>query len=377
MQINLQSLVVAVLSAATLAAAPPISTVPDLAAKSFLLVDYQTGATLAAKDADSRIDPASLTKLMTAYLSFKAIREGKIKLEQEFTVSQIGWKTEGSRMFLDPKKPAKVSDLIRGMIVQSGNDACVTLAEAIAGSEAVFAEMMNREALRLGMKGTHFMNSTGLPHPQHYTTARDLALLSMAVIHDFPEFFPIYSMKEFRYNNITQTNRNLLLFRDPEVDGLKTGHTDSAGYCLISTKKHEGRRVLSVVLGTGSEAIRANESAKLLGYGMQFFDTPKLFAAKQAVSTLRVYKGEAKEVGLGFEADQFLTVGKGQASKIKTEILVQQPLIAPLTAGQVVGKVKVSLDGRPVQELALKTLVAVPQAGLLGRAADSVRLWFR
>jgi len=349
---------------------------PDLAAKSYILMDYLSGTTLAAREPDTRIEPASLTKLMTAYLSFKAIKEGKIKLEQEFTVSERGWKTEGSRMFLDPKKPAKVSDLVRGMIVQSGNDACVTLAEAIAGSEEVFAQMMNTEAARLGMKGTHFMNSTGLPNAQHYTTARDLAVLSMAIIHDYPEFFPIYSMHEFRYNNITQPNRNLLLYRDPEVDGMKTGHTNSAGYCLISTKTHDGRRVLSVVLGTTSEIVRANESAKLLGYGVQFFETPKLYSAKQVVSTSRVFKGEAKEVAVGFDQDYYQTLAKGQAAKIKSETVIQEPLIAPLTAGQVVGKVKVSLDGQPLIELPLKALAAVPEAGFFGRAADRIRLWF-
>lgn len=365
-------------AAALMASAAPLAVppAPDLAAKSYILMDYLSGTTLAAREPDTRIEPASLTKLMTAYLSFKAIKEGKIKLEQEFTVSEKGWKTEGSRMFLDPKKPAKVSDLIRGMIVQSGNDACVTLSEAIAGSEEVFAQMMNTEAARLGMKSTHFMNSTGLPNAQHYTTARDLAVLSMAIIHDYPEFFPIYSMHEFRYNNITQPNRNLLLYRDPEVDGMKTGHTNSAGYCLIATKTHEGRRVLSVVLGATSEIIRANESAKLLGYGVQFFETPKLFSAKQVISTSRVFKGEAKEVAVGFDQDYYQTLAKGQTAKIKSETVIQEPLIAPLTAGQVVGKVKVSLDGQPLLELPLKALAAVPEAGFFGRTADRIRLWF-
>lgn len=360
-------------TAAPLAVPPP----PDLSAKAYFLVDVQSGTPLATREADTRIEPASLTKLMTAYLSFKAIKEGKIKLEQSFTVSEKGWKTEGSRMFLDPKKPATVSDLVRGMIVQSGNDACVTLAEAIAGSEEVFAEMMNREAARLGMKSTRYMNSTGLPHPEHYTTARDLATLSTAIIHDFPEFFPIYSLKEFRYNNITQTNRNLLLWRDPEVDGMKTGHTANAGYCLIATKKHEGRRLLSVVLGTSSENVRASDSAKLLGYGAQFFETPRLFKAGQVLETARVYKGTAKEVTLGFDADQYLTLARGQAAKIVTEVQVGQPLVAPLAAGQVVGKVKLSLEGKPLGEWPLKVLAEVPAANWFGRLGDTVRLWFR
>ncbi|WP_374353309.1 D-alanyl-D-alanine carboxypeptidase family protein [Chitinimonas sp.] len=360
-------------TAAPLAVPPP----PDLAAKAYLLLDFQSGAHLAARDPDKRIDPASLTKLMTEYLTLKAVKEGRLRLDQQLTVSQKGWKTEGSRMFLDPKKPARVDELLRGMIVQSGNDACVTLAEAIAGSEENFAGMMNQQAAALGMTGTHFMNSTGLPNPQHYTTARDLSVLAMAIMRDYPEFFAIASMKEYRYNNITQPNRNLLLFRDPEVDGLKTGHTDSAGYCLIATKHHDGRRVLSVVLGTASENARADESAKLLGYGLNFFDTTRLYAAKQAVAQTVVYKGEANQVAAGFDRDQFITVPKGAIPRIQAQTILQPKLIAPLAAGQVIGSVKLTLDGQPLAELPLKTLAAVPQAGFFGRMVDSVKLWWK
>lgn len=350
--------------------------VPDLSARAYLLVDFYSGATLAAKQPDNRIEPASLTKLMTAYLTFKAIQEGRIKPNQQLTVSQKGWKTEGSRMFLDPKKPASVDELIRGMIVQSGNDACITLAEAIAGSEETFAGMMNQQAAKLGMKNTHFMNATGLPDPQHYTTARDLSVLAAAIIHDFPQYYPIYSMKEYRYNNITQPNRNQLLYRDPLVDGMKTGHTDSAGYCLIASKHEADRRVLSVVLGTDSDNTRAGESARLLGYGLQFFDTPKLYAANKPVSQIRVFKGDAKAVSVGFDADQFVTVSKGAAARVQPQILLNTKVIAPVAKGQVLGSIKLTLDGQALAELPLKALTAVPEAGFFGRTLDGMKLWF-
>ncbi|QDQ26098.1 D-alanyl-D-alanine carboxypeptidase [Chitinimonas arctica] len=366
---------VTALSLAAHATALPAPAAPDLSARAYLLVDYHSGATLAAKQPDNRIEPASLTKLMTAYLTFKAIQDGRIQPTQQLTVSQKGWKTEGSRMFLDPKKPATVDELIRGMIVQSGNDACITLAEAIAGSEETFAGMMNQQAAKLGMKNSHFMNSTGLPDAQHYTTARDLAILASAVIRDFPQYYPIYSMKEYRYNNITQPNRNQLLYRDPNVDGMKTGHTESAGYCLISSKHQQDRRVVSVVLGTDSDNTRASESARLLGFGLQFFDTPKLFSARQAVSQVRVYKGASEQVAVGFDRDQFATLAKGAGSRVQKQILLQPKLVAPIAAGQVLGSIKLTVDGQPLAELPLKALAAVPQAGFFGRTVDGVKLW--
>lgn len=358
------------------AAALPVPAAPDLSARAYLLLDFNSGSTLAAKNPDTRIEPASLTKLMTAYLTFQALKEGRLQGSQQFTVSEKGWKTEGSRMFLDPKKPASVDDMIRGMIVQSGNDACVTLAEAIAGSEETFAGMMNQQALKLGMKGSHFMNSTGLPHPQHYTTARDLGILAAAIIRDFPQYYPIYALKEFRYNNISQPNRNQLLYRDPQVDGMKTGHTESAGYCLVASKKSADRRVLSVILGTDSDKTRADESARLLGYGMQFFDTPRLFAARTAVAQARVFKGAQDSVAAGFDRDQYVTVVKGAGARVQKQIVLKPALVAPLKAGEQVGSVKLSLDGKPLGELPLKALAAVPEAGFFGRSIDSVKLWF-
>lgn len=350
---------------------------PALAANAWLLIDYQSGQTLAQEKPDERVAPASLTKLMTAYLSFSAIREGRLKLTQTLPVSEKAWKAEGSRMFLQPNQPAPVEALIRGMIVQSGNDACITLAEAIAGSEDSFAALMNQQAQKLGMKNTHFMNATGLPNPQHYTTARDLSLLASAIVRDFPEFYPIYSLKEYRYNNITQPNRNRLLTMDPTVDGLKTGHTDAAGYCLIASAKRDQRRVLSVVLGTASDLARASESQKLLNYGMQFFETPKLAAKETAVAQLPVWKGEKNQLKVGFTADRYVTLPRGQAAKLTRQLLPNQPLVAPIQRGQVVGMMKVQLDGKPFADYPVVALETIPQGGVFTRLWDGMRLWLK
>ena len=367
----------AALSLTTLAqaAAGFVPPVPEIAGKAYFVTDFYSGQVIAARDPDSRIEPASLTKLMTAYLTFKALKEKRLSLDQMLTVSEHGWKQEGSRMFLDPKVPAKVDDLIKGMIVQSGNDACVTLAEAIAGSEQVFAQMMTAEAKRLGMYATSFRNATGLPDPQHYTTTRDLATLSSAIIRDFPEFYPIYSIKSFSYNNITQPNRNLLLYRDPNVDGMKTGHTASAGYNLIASSKRDGRRVLSVVVGTASEEARAVESSKLLNYALQFFETPKLYTAGKAVKDVAVYKGADSALAVGFARDVFVTVPRGQSGQLKAELSTVQPLIAPVKAGQQVGKLSVSLAGKVISEQPVVALKSVEEGGFFSRLWDSIKLW--
>ena len=361
-----------------LASAPPA---PELAAKSWQLLDQQSGKVLNAKDPDARIEPASLTKLMTAYLTFKAVKEGKLKLNQQFTVSLVGYKVGGSTMFLEPDHPATVDDLIKGMIVVSGNDACVTLAEAIAGSEEVFAQMMTAEAKRLGMTGTNFKNSAGMPDPDHYTTVADLAKLSAAIIHDFPEFYPIYSMKEFTYNNgrksHTQPNRNLLLYRDAFVDGLKTGHTASAGYNLIASTRRNDRRLVSVVVGTTGEEVRAQESAKLLNWGVQFFETPKITAARQVVATPKVWKGAAEQVQAGFLGDLYVTLDRGETAALKKEVVLNEPLIAPIKQGQAVGKMKVTLNGKPVGEYPLVALQPVEEGGFFRRLIDMIKLWFR
>jgi D-alanyl-D-alanine carboxypeptidase (penicillin-binding protein 5/6) len=349
---------------------------PEVAARSYAVFDAQSGQTLGSANADTRIEPASLTKLMTAYLSFKAVKEGRLKLEQELTPSVRAWKTEGSRMFLDIKVAVKVDDLLKGMIIQSGNDACVVLAEAIAGSDEAFAAMMNAEAQKLGLTGTHYVNSPGLPDAQQYTTANDLIKLSAAIIRDFPEFFPIYSMKSFTYNKIKQDNRNLLLYRDPDVDGLKTGHTESAGFNLVATSHRGGRRVISVVTGTTGMEERARESAKLLDWGLLNFDTPKLFSANQLMGSVPVFKGATEQVQAGFAADRFISLPRGKAAEIKQEITLDKRVIAPLAVGQVVGKVRLTLDGEQLAEYPLTALQAVEPGSWWHRLIDSIRLWF-
>ncbi|MDB5864059.1 MAG: penicillin-binding protein 6, Serine peptidase family [Betaproteobacteria bacterium] len=356
---------------------PAVPSPPPIAAKAYVLTDFNSGQQLVGQNPNQRIEPASLTKLMTAYLTFSALRQKTLKTDQVVPVSTRAWKSEGSRMFIEPNKPVAVEELIKGMIVQSGNDACVALAEAIAGTEEVFAQMMNREAQRLGMKNTHFMNSTGLPNPQHYTTAADLSLLANAIIRDFPEYYPYYSIKEYRYNNITQSNRNRLLWVDPTVDGMKTGFTDNAGYCLITSARRGPRRLVSVVLGAGSESARATESQKLLNYGFQFYDTAKLYDKNQAVSTVKVWKGSSNTVKAGFPYELFLSVPKGAADKLKASVETQQPLLAPIAAGQKIGVMRVELEGKSYGEFPVVALEEVPLAGIFGRGWDSLRLLFK
>ena len=332
----------------------------------------------AREEPGERFEPASLTKLMTAYLVFAALRDKKLSLESRVNVSERAWKAPGSRMFIDPRRPVTVEELIRGVVVQSGNDACIALAEAVAGAEEAFVQLMNREAGRLGMKDTRYMNASGLPDPQHYTTAHDLYLLSAALIRDFPaEYAQYYSQKQYRYNNISQPNRNRLLWLDPSVDGVKTGHTEAAGYCLVASSRRGGRRLLSVLLGSTSESARAQESQKLLNWGFQFFDSVKLYGAGEAVKSLEVWKGAADAVKVGVKGDLFVTVPKGEADKLKAELVSQQPLVAPLASGQRVGTLRVSLEGKPYGEYPLVALEQVAQAGLFGRAWDTLRLWAR
>jgi D-alanyl-D-alanine carboxypeptidase (penicillin-binding protein 5/6) len=351
---------------------------PEVVGKSWIVVDLSSGQVLAAQDPEERFEPASLTKLMTAYLVFKALREKKISLEQPVKVSERAWKAVGSRMFLQPGLPVAIEQLIRGMVVQSGNDACIALAEAVAGSEEAFAQAMNREAERLGMKNTRFANASGLPDPRHYSTARDLMTLAAALIRDFPEeYAQYYSQREFRYNNITQHNRNRLLWIDPSVDGVKTGYTEAAGYCLIASARRGTRRLLSVLLGSTSEATRAQESLRLLNWGFQFFDSVRLYQDGQTVKSIEVWKGAAERVNVGVRGDLVVTVPKGEADKLKAELLSQQPLLAPVAQGQRVGTLRVSLDGKPLGEYSVVALEAVGAAGFFGRAWDTLRLWMQ
>ncbi len=362
------------LPALAFADAPPP---PTVAAKAWLLYDFTSGQAIASANEHERIEPASLTKLMTAYLAFSALKQKTLTLDQVVPVSERAWKQPGSRMFIEPGKPVKVEELLHGMITQSGNDACIALAEAIAGSEEVFVQMMNREAQRLGMKDTNFMNATGLPDPKHYSTAYDLGLLAAALIRDFPEYYPLYAEREYRYNNINQPNRNRLLWLDPHVDGMKTGHTEEAGYCLIASAKRGTRRLLSVVLGTNSDGARAQESEKLLNYGFQFYDSAKLYDKGQTVSTLEVWKGTESRVKAGFLSDFYVSVPHGLGDQLKADLVSVQPLVAPISVGQKVGTVKVTLQGKVLGEYPAVALENVPVAGFFGRAWDSMRLWFK
>jgi serine-type D-Ala-D-Ala carboxypeptidase (penicillin-binding protein 5/6) len=371
-------IVLAFLLSFSLFAAAAAPQPPSVIGRSWMVGDMSSGQVLTAQKSDERIEPASLTKIMTGYVVYQALREKKISLEQQVNVSERAWRAPGSRMFIQPRRPVTVDELIRGMVVQSGNDACIALAEAVAGNEEVFVQMMNREAARLGMKNTNFRNSTGLPDPQHYTTANDLYLLTTALIRDFPaEYAQYYSQKEFRYNNITQPNRNRLLWLDPSVDGVKTGHTEAAGYCLIASSNRGGRRLVSVLLGSNSESTRAQESQKLLNWGFQFFDSVKLHPANQSVKAIEVWKGEGKEVKSGFRSDIIITVPKGDAEKLKAELLTQQPLVAPVAQGQRVGTLRVTYDGKPLGEYPLVALETVAVAGIFGRAWDTLRLWLK
>jgi D-alanyl-D-alanine carboxypeptidase (penicillin-binding protein 5/6) len=358
---------------------------PEIAARSYLLVDVSANQTLAGRDADTPVEPASLTKLMTQYLVFDALRAKKITLEQRLPVSVRAWKIGGSTMFIDPKMTVPVDDLIKGMIVQSGNDATITLAEGVGGTVEHFVELMNQQAKTLGMKNTVYKNPEGLTTPGHTTTARDLSILATHILQDFPEYLHYYSIKKYRYEGTptaNDTNRNMLLFRDPTVDGLKTGHTEAAGYCLIATAKRDfpnlqGRRLLAIVLGASSEVARANEAQKLLNWGYTAYEGVKLFDANQPVVTPPVWKGTEKTAKLGRLQPIVLAVPTGTSARIKTQVARPDPLLAPLTKGQQVATLKVSSGDQPLMEVPLVALESVEQAGIFGRAWDAVRLWVK
>jgi serine-type D-Ala-D-Ala carboxypeptidase (penicillin-binding protein 5/6) len=351
---------------------------PQVAGRAYLVTDLSSGQVLAEQKADERVEPASLTKLMTAYLVFAAMREGRLAIDQQVQVSEHAWRAPGSRTFLEPGTRASVDTLVRGMVVQSGNDASIALAEALAGSEDKFAQLMNREAERLGLRNTRFANATGLPHAQQYSTARDLGSLAAALIRDYPEQYArYYTQKEFRYHDITQMNRNRLLWLDPSVDGVKTGFTEAAGYCLIASSERGGRRLLSVLLGADSDAARARESQKLLNWGFQFFDGVQLYRPGQAVKAVEVWKGADQAVKAGFARGLVVTVPKGDADRLQAELLTHPPVLAPVTQGEKVGVLRVALDGKPLGEYPVVALQSVPQAGIFGRAWDTLRLWFK
>lgn len=351
--------------------APP----PSLAVKAYILKDFNSGHVIVAQNAGMRVEPASLTKIMTAYLSFKALKNGHLQLTQMLPVSEIAWKVEGSKMFIEPNKPVTVDELLHGMIIPSGNDASIALAEGIASSETLFANMMNKEAQRLGMKNTHYTNATGLPDPQHYTTATDLSILATALIRDFPDQYQrLYSVKEYSYNNIKQPNRNRLLWLDPNVDGMKTGYTKSAGYCLITSAKRDTTRRIAVVLGAPTDAARATESQKILNYGFQFFDSSLVYKQGKNISQLKVWKGSENQVASTVANDLYLTLPKGEYANVKALISSTQPLIAPIKKGQVIGRVKFTLNGKTIDERVLVAAKSIDTAGILGRAWDSIKL---
>jgi serine-type D-Ala-D-Ala carboxypeptidase (penicillin-binding protein 5/6) len=375
---------------APIAATAPTSSLtvpqaPAIAARAYLLMDITANQVLAEKDADSPVEPASLTKLMTAYIVFDALRAKKIDLKQTLSVSERAWKMPGSRMFIDPKMKVPVEDLIKGMIVQSGNDATIALAEGVAGNVERFVQLMNEQAKVLGMQKTAYKNPEGLTEAGHTTTAHDLSLLATRLMREFPEYTPYYAIKKYRLEGspvANDTNRNLLLFRDPTVDGLKTGHTDAAGFCLIATAKRDvtgvgPRRLLSIVLGTANENARAAESQKLLNWGYTAFDAVKLFEANQAVATPKVWKGKESLAKLGSVNALVVAIPAGSAGKITSQVERPDPLVAPLAKGQRVGSVKVSIAGQPYLDIPLVALEAVAQAGWLGRTWDAMRLWIQ
>ncbi|MFL6656984.1 MAG: D-alanyl-D-alanine carboxypeptidase family protein [Massilia sp.] len=367
------------ISAAVAQTLPP----PTIAARSWLLLDATSGQVIASQDPTARVEPASLTKIMTAYVVFGALRDKKLTLDQMVNVSVRAWKVDASssKMFIDPATPVSIDDLLHGLMIQSGNDAAVALAEAVAGDEGAFVAMMNKEAARMGMKNTRFANPHGLPSPENFSTAEDLSILAARVILDFPEFYKIDSIKSFTYNKITQPNRNRLLWLDPTVDGMKTGHTDGAGYGMIASAKRPNgtlqRRLITVVLGTSSDQARTQESQKLLNWGFQNFDTVKLYTKGQPILTPEIWKGSSSTVKIGFANDVLVTVPKGVAGKMKPVLERKDPLVAPLPLHARVGTLKMMVDGKPLLELPVVALEEVAQAGIFGRAWDSIRLWVK
>ena len=369
-------LLMVVFAAAQAPAQTPIPTPPTVDARAYVLVDFHTGTEIAAQDATTRMEPASLTKLMTAYLVFQELAAGKLKLDEPVVVSEHAWRSEGSRTFIELGKPVSVQLLILGMIVQSGNDATIALAERIAGTEETFAQLMNAKAKQLGMAGTHFENSSGLPSPQHYTTAHDMSLLALAIIRDYPQYYKYYSVREFEHNGIKQQNRNGLLERDPTVDGLKTGHTDSAGFCLVTSALRDGMRLVSVVLGSKSMKAREDASAALLNYGFTFYDTKLVVKGGTALASTRVWKAAASPVDLGIKDDLWLTLPRGEAATVTTSVTVQPRLIAPLGADAAVGELRVVAGTRTLTSMPVHPLKEVAAGGWWRRLIDTIRLWF-
>lgn len=364
------------LAAPATAAPGPVPAPPSVGGTSYILMDFASGQTLIEREPDMRVEPASITKIMTAYAVFKELRDDDIALDEEVVISENAWRTGGSRMFVEVGTRVTVEDLLEGVIVQSGNDASVALAEHVAGSEDAFAGLMNHYAAELGLEGTHFTNATGLPHEDHYTTARDVALLSRALIQEFPDYYTWFAEKEFTYNGIRQHNRNSLLWRDPAVDGLKTGHTESAGYCLAASAKRDGMRLISALMGANSEKKRADDTQALLNYGFRFFESHRLYEAGKPLKQFNVWKGEAEQVQAGIRRDIQVAIPRGSYENLEATMELASRIMAPVAEGQELGVLRVALDGEVLASAQLVALEAVPQGGWWTRLSDSVSLWF-
>jgi D-alanyl-D-alanine carboxypeptidase (penicillin-binding protein 5/6) len=370
------SLLLLLMPAATWAAAKPIPNPPELDATSYFLVDFDSGRVLAEKNPDETVEPASITKLMTAYLVDKAIADGDLSLDEMVTISEKAWRMKGSKMFVEVGKQVSVDDLLKGLIIQSGNDASVALAEHIAGSESAFAGYMNHQAKLLGMTNTHFVNSTGWPDENHYSTARDIATLTKAIIAEFPDSYRYYKEREYTYNKIRQFNRNRLLWRDDSVDGVKTGHTEAAGFCLVASAKRDDMRLISVVLGTGSDKARTQSSQSLLNYGFRFFETHKLYRADEVLKTARIWYGDQEQVSLGVGKDIFITIPHGRYGDLDASMDVDSQISAPVSRGQTLGQVNIKLDGEPMLSESIIAMQSVDEGSLIDRAMDSIKLMF-
>jgi len=353
-----------------------VPSAPQVSGTSHLLIDFNSGKVLAERKPNDRVEPASLTKIMTGYVVINELNNGNMSMDEMVTISKKAWKMPGSKMFIEVGKKVSVRDLIKGMVIQSGNDASVALAEHIAGSEEVFAQLMNKYAANMGMTGTHYMNATGLPHPEHYTTAHDLALLTKALISKFPEEYSWYADKKFTFNGITQYNRNKLLWQDPTVDGLKTGHTESAGYCLVSSAKRDEMRLISIVLGTSSAEKRIQETQKLINYGFRFFETHPLYTANQRLNDVKVWEGTKDILGVGLAEDLSITIPRGQYKNLKIESSVEQDLVAPISTGQELGMLHISLGGEVIAEQKLVALSDVEEGSFFKKIMDQIKRLF-
>jgi D-alanyl-D-alanine carboxypeptidase (penicillin-binding protein 5/6) len=354
----------------------PTPAAPALGANSYILLDFNSGHVLVESNPDMRVEPASITKVMTSYVVFTELAGGNIKLDDVVNISETAWRTGGSRMFIEPSMEVTIEQLIKGMVIQSGNDASVALAEHLAGTEGAFAGLMNHYAAQLGMTNSHFMNATGLPHEDHYVTALDVAKLSVALIRDFPEYYAWYSEKEYSFNNIRQHNRNNLLWRDPAVDGLKTGHTQAAGYCLAASAKRDGMRLVSVVLGSSSESSRVSESQSLLNYGFRFFETVQLYKAGQELAQGKVWKGKKEQIRLGIKDELFVTIPRGRYDDLDAQVEMRPELVAPIAEGEEVGQISIRLENDEVTSRGLVALESIEEAGFFGRTWDGMSMWF-